>query len=188
VTDRWIAYLRRRADAQVKRANLAAMQHGLLPAGWVYGLNDQRQAEYDEQRRILLERHKHLYREPVSGPDGVAIALWYAGAGEYPAPLLIPNQQWPGSPPDRLAAIIDQYIRVMNRIIPTSKLSFAVQTHAMSGPPAVVIRHFQRKQDAAAFTRTGSAGAGQRRRGASAGGLAESRESAGQLAAFTRQV
>jgi hypothetical protein len=151
VTDRWIAYLRRRADAQVKRANLAAMQHGLLPAGWVYGLNDQRQAEYDEQRRILLERHKHLYREPVSGPDGVAVALWYAGAGQYRAPLLVPNHQWPGSPPDRLTAIIDHCIRVMNRMIPTSQLSFAVQAHAMSGPPAVVIRRFQRKQDAAAF-------------------------------------
>jgi hypothetical protein len=151
VTDRWIAYLRRRADAQVKRANLAAMQHGLLPAGWAYGLNDQRQAEYDEQRRILLERHKHLYREPASGPDGVAVALWYAGTGEYRAPLLAPYTQWPGSPPGRPAAIVDRYIRVMNRIIPPSQLSFAAQAHAMSGPPAVVIRRFPRKQDAAAF-------------------------------------
>jgi hypothetical protein len=151
VTDRWIAYLRRKADAQVKRANRAALQHGLLPAGWVYGLNDQRQAEYDEQRCILLERHKHLYREPVSGPDGVAVALWYAGTDEYRAPLLVPNTQWPGSPPDWLAAIVDHYIRVMNRIIPKSELSFVVQAHAMSGPPAVVIRRFQRKQDAAAF-------------------------------------
>jgi hypothetical protein len=39
----------------------------------------------------------------------------------------------------------------MNHIIPTSQLSFVVQAHAMSGPPAVVIRGFQRKQDAAAF-------------------------------------
>ena len=55
VTDRWTAFLRRRADAQLKRADLEIMRHGLLPAGWVYGLNDQRQAEFDEQRRILLE-------------------------------------------------------------------------------------------------------------------------------------
>jgi hypothetical protein len=150
VTDRWIAYLQRRADAQVKRVNLEAMQHGFLPAGWVYGLNDQHQAEYEEQRRILLERHKHLYREPVSGPDGVAVALWYA-AGEYRSPLLVPNHQWPGTPPDRLTAVIDHYIRFMNRILPASQLSFVVQAHAMSGPPAVMIRRFQRKQDAAAF-------------------------------------
>jgi Luciferase-like monooxygenase len=57
----------------------------------------------------------------------------------------------PPRPPHRLAAIVDQYIRVMNRIIPWSQLSFVVQAHAMSGPPAVVIRGFQRKQDAAAF-------------------------------------
>ena len=151
VTDRWIAYLRRRADAQVDRANLAAMRHGLLPAGWVYGLNDQRQAQYDEQRRILLERNKHLYREPVSGPDGVAVAIWYAGTDEYRPPLVVPDTQWPGEPPDRLAAIVGAYIRVMNRILPRSQLTFAVQAHAMSGPPAGVIRYFQRKQEAAAF-------------------------------------
>jgi len=39
----------------------------------------------------------------------------------------------------------------MNRIIPASQLSFVVQAHAMSGPPAAVIRRFLRKQDAAAF-------------------------------------
>jgi len=80
-----------------------------------------------------------------------AVALWYAGTDGYRAPLLVPNTQWPGSPPDRLAAIVGHYIRVMNRIIPRSQLSFVVQAHAMSGPPAVVIRRFQRKQDAAAF-------------------------------------
>jgi hypothetical protein len=151
VTDRWIAFLRRRADAQLNRANLAAMRHGLLPAGWVYGLNDQRQAEFDEQRRILIERSKYLFREPVTGPDGVAVAIWYEGTNEYRAPLLVPYTQWPGSPPDRLATVVDFYIRVLNRIIPTPRLSFAVQAHAMSGPPAAVIRHFLRKQDAAAF-------------------------------------
>lgn len=118
VTDRWIACLRRRAGAQVKRAEFEAMQHGLLPAGWVYGLNDRRQAEYDEQRRILLERHKNLYREPVSGPDRVTVALWYAGTAEYRVPLVVPYTPWPGSPPGRLAALLDQYIRVMNRIMP----------------------------------------------------------------------
>ncbi len=80
------------------------MRHGLLPAGWVYGLNDQRQAEYDEQRRILLERHKHLYREPVSGPDGVAVALWYAAPAGTGRPCLFrtPNglaRRRTGSPP-----------------------------------------------------------------------------------------
>jgi len=147
VTDRWVAYLRRRADAQVKRAQLAAMQHGLLPAGWVYGRNDQRQAQYDEQRRILLERHINLYREAVSGPDGVAVALWYAGTNGYRAPVLVPNRQWPGSPPDRLAATAGHCVRVVNRIFPASRLSFVVQAHAMSGPPAVLICRFQRKQD-----------------------------------------
>jgi hypothetical protein len=39
----------------------------------------------------------------------------------------------------------------MNRIIPASQLSFVVQAHAMSGPPAAVIRPFQSKQAAAAF-------------------------------------
>ncbi|HEX6523586.1 MAG TPA: hypothetical protein VF070_26835 [Streptosporangiaceae bacterium] len=151
VTDRLIAYLRRRADAQVRRANLAAMQHGLLPAGWVYGLNDQFQAEYDEQRRILLERHKHLYREPVSGPDGVAVALWYAGTSVYRSPGLVPPTRWPGSPPDRLAATVDRYIRLVNHILPATQPGFVVQAHAMSGPPAVVIRVFQRRQDAAAY-------------------------------------
>jgi hypothetical protein len=38
-----------------------------------------------------------------------------------------------------------------NRILPTSRPSFVVQAHAMSGPPAVVIRRFLRKQEAAAF-------------------------------------
>jgi hypothetical protein len=116
LTERLIAYLRRRADAQIDRANLAAMQHGMLPAGWVYGRNDKRQAQYDEQRRILLERSKHLYREPVYGPDGVAVAIWYAGTDEY-----------------------------------RPRLSFIVQAHAMSGPPAAVIVRFWRKQDAASF-------------------------------------
>ena len=151
VTDRWVALLRRRAEAQLNRANLVAMRHGLLPAGWVYGLNDQRQAEFDEQRRILLERSWYLFREPVTGPDGVAVAIWYEGTSEYRAPLLVPYTQWPGSPPGRLAAIVGSCNRVMNRIIPTSRLSFVVQAHAMSGPPAAVIRRFLRRQDAAAF-------------------------------------
>jgi hypothetical protein len=68
VTDRWIAFLRHRADAQLNRANLDAMRHGLLPAGWVYGLNDQRQAQFDEQRHILLESSKFLFRESFVWP------------------------------------------------------------------------------------------------------------------------
>jgi hypothetical protein len=76
VTDRWVALLRRRADAQVDRANLAAMRRGLFPAGWVYGLNDQRQAAFGEQRRILLESSKYLFRQPVTGPDGGAVAIF----------------------------------------------------------------------------------------------------------------
>jgi hypothetical protein len=36
-------------------------------------------------------------------------------------------------------------------IIPTSQLTFVVQAHAMSGPPAAVIRRFPRKQDAGAL-------------------------------------
>jgi hypothetical protein len=39
----------------------------------------------------------------------------------------------------------------MNRIIPAPEFIFVVQAHAMSGPPAVVIRPFLRKQEAAAF-------------------------------------
>jgi hypothetical protein len=97
------------------------MSYRCVIAGWVYGLNDQHQAEYDEQRRILLERHKHPYREPVSGPDGVAVALWYAGTSEYRAPVLVPDREWPGLPLDRLAAIAGHGIRVMNRIIPASR-------------------------------------------------------------------
>jgi hypothetical protein len=151
VTDRWAAFLRRRADAQVSRANLAAMRHGLLPPGWVYGLNDQRQAEFDEQRRILFEISWYLFREPVTGPDGVPVAIWYEGTSEYRTPLLTPPGQWPGSPPDRLAAVTGFGVRVLNRIIPGSRLSFVVQAHAMSGPPAAVTRRFPRKQDAAAF-------------------------------------
>lgn len=116
VADRVNAFLRRRADAQLNLANLVAMRQGLLPVGWVYGLNDQRQAEFDEQRRILIELHKHLFREPVTGPDGVAVAIWYQGTTGYGAQLI-----------------------------------FVVQAHAMSGPPAAVIRSFQRKQDAGAF-------------------------------------
>lgn len=115
VADRMNAFLRRIADAQLNRANLAAMRQGLLPAGWVYGLNDQRQAEFDEQRRILIEFHKYLFREPVTGPDGVAVAIWYEGTNAG------------------------------------SQLCFVVQAHAMSGPPAAVIRGFLRKQDAGAF-------------------------------------
>jgi hypothetical protein len=155
VTDRANAFLRRSTDARVNRANLAAMRQGLLPAGWVYGLNDQRQAEFDEQRRILIELHKYLFREPVTGPDGVAVAIWYEGASGPRAPLLaVPYTQWPGAPPDRLAPFIDFCIRVMNRIgrfIPGSELTFVVQAHAMSGPPAAVVRRFVSRQDAGAF-------------------------------------
>lgn len=147
VTDRWIAFLRRRADTKLNLTNLAAMQHGLLPPDWVYGLNDQRQAQFDEQRRILLERSWYLFREPVTGPDGVAVAIWYEGTSEYWAPPLDPNSPWPESSPDRSAGF---WARMMNGI-PTSHFSFIVQAHAMSGPPAVVIRPFRRKQDAAAF-------------------------------------
>jgi hypothetical protein len=150
------AFLRRRADVQVNRANLAAMRQGLLPAGWVYGLNDQRQAEFDEQRRILIELHEYLFREPVTGPDGVAVAIWYAGTSGYrPPPVLVPYRQWPGSQPDRFAAVAGLCIRVMNRIMrgisPASQLIFVVQAHAMSGPPAAVIRCFLSRQDAGAF-------------------------------------
>jgi hypothetical protein len=150
VTDRWIAFRRRSADAQLRSANLAAMRHGLLPAGWAYGLNDQRQAEFDEQRRILLESSKYLFREPVTGPDGVAVAIWYEGS-QYRVPLLAPHAQWPGPPPSPPAAVAGSCIRVMNRIFPESRLCFVVQVHATAGPPAVVIRRFARKQDAAAF-------------------------------------
>jgi hypothetical protein len=84
------------------------MQHGLLPAGWVYGRNDQRQAEYDEQRRILLERHKDLYREPVSGPGGVAVAIWYAAPAGTGHPCLSrirtgPARRQTGSLPSSMA-------------------------------------------------------------------------------------
>lgn len=151
VTDRWVDFLRRRAEARLRLAELSAMQHGLLPPGWVYGLNDQRQAEFDEQRRILLERAWYLFREPVTGPDGVAVAIWYEGTDEYRGPLLVPYTQWPGEPPSRLAAAVDSYIRVMNHVVTTSQLSFLVQAHAMSGPPAAVFQRFRRKQEAAAF-------------------------------------
>jgi len=150
-TDRMNAFLRRRADAQLGGANLAAMRQGLLPAGWVYGLNDQRQAEFDEQRRILIELHKYLFREPVIGPDGVAVAIWYEGTSGYRAPLRVPYRQWPGLPPDRLAAAADFCIRVLGHVIARPQLIFVVQAHAMSGPPAAVVRRFLRKQDAGAF-------------------------------------
>jgi hypothetical protein len=151
VTERWTAFLRGRADAQASRASLAAMRHGLLPAGWVYGRGDQRQAEFDEQRRILLELAYYKFREPVTGPDGIAVAIWYEGTYEDPRPILVPRTRWPGSPPSRLAAVTDFCIRVVNRMIPASRLSFVVQAHATSGPPAAVIRRFPRRQEAAAF-------------------------------------
>ena len=87
----------------------------------------------------------------MTGPDGVAVAIWYEGTTVYREPLVVPYRQWPGVPPDRLTAVVNFYIRVMNRILPPSQLSFVVQAHAMSGPPAAVIRRFLRKQDAAAF-------------------------------------
>jgi hypothetical protein len=156
VTDRRNAFLRRRADALLNDANLAAMRQGLLPAGWVYGLNDQRQAEFDEQRRMLIEGHKYLFREPVTGPDGVAVAIWYEGTSEYRPPLLVPYRQLPGSPPDRFTAAVDFCIRVINRIMrgiyPAMQLTFVVYAHSMSGPPAAVTRSFLSKQDAGAFT------------------------------------
>jgi hypothetical protein len=65
--------------------------------------------------------------------------------------LFVRYRQWPGSPPGLLAAVADFCIRVMNRIFPVPQLSFVVQAHAMSGPPAAVIRRFLRKEDAAAF-------------------------------------
>lgn len=151
VTDRWVAFLRRRADARLKRADLEAMRHGFLPDGWVYGLNDQRQAEFDEQRRILIERSKGLFREPVTGPDGVAVAIFLEGISVDGPPLVVPYTRWPGSPPDRLAAIVDSFVRVMNFFIRPSRLIFVVQAHAMSGPPVAVVRRFQSRQDAAAF-------------------------------------
>jgi hypothetical protein len=99
VMDRWVALLRRRADARVDRANLGAMRRGLFPAGWAYGLNDQHQAAFEEQRRILLERSKYLFRQPVTGPDGVAVAIFYEGTDRYRVPWLGPYTRWPGSPP-----------------------------------------------------------------------------------------
>jgi hypothetical protein len=155
VTDRRNAFLRRRAEAQLNRVNLAALRQGLLPPGWVYGLNDQRQAEFDEQRRILIEIHRGLFREPVTGKDGVAVAIWYEGTNGYRAPVFVPYRQGPGSPPGRLAAVVKFCVRMLNHFvmvfIPASQLTFVVQAHAMSGPPATVIRRFLRKQDAGAF-------------------------------------
>lgn len=150
VTDRWAA-LRRRADAQLSRTNLAAMRRGLLPPGWVYGLNDQRQAEFDEQRRILIELHKYLFREPATGPDGVAVAIWFEGTDDYRKPLFVPYTRWPGSSPNRLTTVVNFCIRVANRVMAAPMLTFVVQAHAMSGPPAVVVRRFLGKEDAAAF-------------------------------------
>jgi hypothetical protein len=151
MADRWNGYLRRRGDARVNRAELVAIRHGLLPDGWVYGLHDQRQAEYDEQRHIFLEMHKYLYREPVSGPDGIPVAVWYAGADGYRAPVLVLNAGWPSAPRGRLSVVAGYCVRVLNNIVSVPRLSFVVQAHAMSGPPATVIRGFQSKQDAAAF-------------------------------------
>jgi hypothetical protein len=151
VTERWTAFLRRRADAQLNRANLAAMRHGLLPAGWVYGLNDQRQAEFDEQRRILFELSYYKFREPVTGPDGVAVAIWLEGTDEYQRPMLVSRTRWPGLPPGRLAVAAGFCIRVVNRIIAVPQLSFVVQAHAMSGPPAALMRRFLLRQEAAIF-------------------------------------
>jgi hypothetical protein len=151
VPDRWNRYLRRRADALANRADLADMRHGLLPDGWVYGLNDERQEVFDEQRRILLELHKGLYREPVSGPDEVAVAIWYEGTDGYRAPMIALNTQWPSAPRGWLTAVAGFFIRLLNRPFTTPQLIFVVQAHAMSGPPAVLVRRFPRKQDAAAF-------------------------------------
>jgi hypothetical protein len=155
------------------------MRHGLLPDGWVYGLHDQHQAEYDEQRRIFLEIHKHLYREPVSGPDEIAVAVWYAGADGYRAPVLVLNTRWPSAPRSGLAVVAGYCVRVLNGIMSAPQLSFVVQAHAMSGPPAAVIRRFQRKQDAAAF----AAGLAQRVRASGIGGAC-----AGHLAGFSGLV
>jgi len=169
MADRWNGYLRRRADAQVNRADLGAMCRGLLPDGWTYGLHDQRQAEYDERRRIFLEIHKYLYREPVSGPDGIPVAVWYAAADGYRTPVLVLNRGWPSAPRGRLAVLAGYCVPVLNRVMSAPRLSFVVQAHAMSGPSAVVIRRFQRKQDAADF----AAGLAQQVRASGVGALAE---------------
>jgi hypothetical protein len=117
----------------------------------VYGLSDQRQAEFDEQRRILFELSYYKFREPVTGPDGVAVAIWLEGTAEYQRPVLVARTRWPGLPPGRLAATAGFCIRVVNRIIAVPQLSFVVQAHAMSGPPAALMRRFLLRQEAAIF-------------------------------------
>jgi hypothetical protein len=103
------------------------------------------------QRRILLELHKHLFREPVTGPDGIAVALWYESAQGYRAPLIAPIRQWPGAPKDPLTAIAGHGVRMLNFLVSSPRLPFVVHAHAMFGPPAAVIRVFQSKNEAAAF-------------------------------------
>lgn len=151
VAERWGAFLNRRADAQLSRANLAAMRHGLLPAGWVYGLNDERQAEFDEQRRIMFELAYYKFREPVTGPDGVAVAIWLEGTTEYQEPMFAFPTRWPGAQPGRLSAVARFCLRIVNSLMATRQLSYLVQAHAMFGPPAAVIRRFALRQHAADF-------------------------------------
>jgi hypothetical protein len=151
LADRWNGYLRRRADAQAAQADLAAMRLGLLPDGWVYGRDDRRQAEFDEQRRILLELHKHLYREPVTGPDGIDVAIWYMGVNGPRSPLVALNTRFPSAPQDRLTPLVGYGVRRLTGVSSSSRLSWVVQAHAMSGPPAVISRLFLTKQDAADF-------------------------------------
>lgn len=145
--DYWAEYERRMAAKKVDQANLAAMRRGQLPAGWVYGRNDEHQKEFDEQRRILLESAKDLYRRPVYGPDGIAVAIWYEGTDKYQEIVPAPATPRTGSRSAYLLDLLDHWLSFRS----PPRYSYVVQAHAMSGPPAAIMLRFFRKQDAHNF-------------------------------------
>ncbi|HXL94743.1 MAG TPA: hypothetical protein VN969_37935 [Streptosporangiaceae bacterium] len=135
------------ADEQADPADLAAMRRGQLPAGWVYGLNDKHQEAFDEQRRILLESARDLYRGPVYGPDGIAVAIWYEGTDEYREVVPAPATPRSGSRSAYFLALLDHWLSFTG----PRQYSYVVQAHAMSGQPAAIMLRFLRKQDAHNF-------------------------------------
>lgn len=102
--DRWAAYEQRKADAQLKRyrAHESAKRAGQEPLTRMDRLIGRRQraaeraiARDRDHNDLWYQVRRHLWRGPVSGPDGVQVVISFEESGMHWLRALPPVHQWP---------------------------------------------------------------------------------------------